>query len=472
MKSAFSIRLWILIASILVVAGAVICGLLLAWHRIEQVEAKLTASQIERFQFASGLYRELQNLNTSLLNYALLRDPQQWVRFQEASKSLDRWIDEHDPVLNPRSPLTTEQERAIIGELNRAYDDYLSSAQAVYTNGLPAMVSSTQLVELNAFDTEAKRMRDLIRRLSEAHRTAQAAFLANSTASLASLRGILVGGVVLLMGLVAAMGLAIYRDTIAPLRKKLVLSQTLVQKQEKLATLGTLAAGIAHEIRNPLTSLKARLYTLEKHLQPDPATRQDIDIISGEIGRLERIVNDVLRFARPSDPEFEVIEARRVVEELRGLMTPEFENRGVHLEVESDANLEIRADINHLKQAIINLLRNGAEAIEGPGTVTLRTKAAQVPIRGELADAVVFEVADSGKGIRPEVENRLFDPFFTTKETGTGLGLAIASRIVEKHGGVLQYQTQPGHGTTFGVVLPRKIAEVGGRANRGEDFAH
>ena len=95
-----------------------------------------------------------------------------------------------------------------------------------------------------------------------------------------------------------------------------------------------------------------------------------------------------------------------------------------------------------------------AEAIDGAGTVTLRARAARAAIGGRETDAVILEVSDTGKGIPPEVEKRLFDPFFSTKETGTGLGLSIAARIVERHGGTLQYQTRLGHGTTFGVVLP------------------
>jgi signal transduction histidine kinase len=122
--------------------------------------------------------------------------------------------------------------------------------------------------------------------------------------------------------------------------------------------------------------------------------------------------------------------------------------------------LLIRADSGHLKQVLINLVGNAAEAIDGQGTVTLRARAGRAALGGRETDAVILEVADTGKGIPPEVEKRLFDPFFSTKETGTGLGLPIAARIVERHGGVLQYQTRPGHGTTFGVVLPREINDI------------
>ncbi len=242
-------------------------------------------------------------------------------------------------------------------------------------------------------------------------------------------------------------------------------TERLLERREKLAVLGTLTAGMAHEIRNPLTSLKARLYTLEKQLQNLPAARKDTDIINAEISRLERIVQNALSFARPADPKLETIAADSLLREVHGLMSASLGSREVQLVVESGPELFVRADSGHLNQVLINLVRNAADAIDGAGTVTLRARAARVPLVGRETDAVILEVSDTGKGIPPEVEKRLFDPFFSTKETGTGLGLPIAARIVEKHGGMIQYQTRPGHGTTFGVVLPREINDTANRAN-------
>jgi signal transduction histidine kinase len=459
-KSPFGIRLWLLVAAVLFVGGSTIFGLSAAWRRVRQLEDKLSGSRIESFRLAAEVQRDLLNLNNSLLRYAMVRNPQQWAQFQQASSDLNRWVQERDPSRNPDSSLSTDAERQLFQELTRAYGDYLAAAGAVHSNAQPALVSSGQLAQLDAFDAQADRMRELARRLAEAHRAAEARFLASAKADLSNLRTFLTGSFVLLLTLMAAMGWVIYRDLIAPLRTKLVQSQTLLEKQEKLATLGTLAAGIAHEIRNPLTSLKARLYTLEKHLQAVPAARKDTDIIGAEISRLERIVKDVLRFARPSDPKLETVSAEAVIREVQGLMSPDLESRGVHLVVQSNPKLLLRADSAHLKQVIINLVRNAAEAIDGAGTITLRTRAGRARLgRGET-EAVILEVADSGRGIPPDVERRLFDPFFTTKESGSGLGLSIAARIVEKHGGVLQYRTQLGHGTTFGVVLPREMGDT------------
>ena len=470
MKSPFGIRLWILIAALFLVAGGMIYGLSSAWHHVQQLQTKFTSSQIERFQLASEVRRELQSLNNSMLHYVLVRDPEQWAQFEQASSDLDHWIDDRDPSLNAHSPLTTETEQQVFKELNRAYDDYRSSARAVHSNAQPALVSSGQLAQLDAFNAQTERMRELVRQLSDAHRTAAAGFFANANASLAHVQVILIASVVMLLALVAVMGWVIYHDLIAPLRTKLVHSQTLLERQEKLATLGTLAAGIAHEIRNPLTSLKARLYTLEKHLQTVPAARKDTNIISAEISRLERIVQDVLSFARPSDPQLEAIAADMLLREVQGLMSPNLESREVQLVVESGPELFLRADSGHLKQVLINLVRNAAEAIDGAGTVTLRARAARARLGGRETAAVILEVSDTGNGISPEAEKRLFDPFFSTKETGTGLGLPIAARIVEKHGGMLQYQTRPGHGTTFGVVMQREINEPARSANHSANI--
>jgi signal transduction histidine kinase len=470
MKSPFGLRLWFLIAALVLVAGGTIYGLSTAWRRVQQLETKLSGSQLESFRLAGEVQRSLLDLNNSMLRYAMTRDPRHWEKFDQASRDLDRWTDDYDPSLNPRSPLTTDSERQIFTELNRAYADYLRAARTVHANTQLPLANATQFAQLDVFDAQAMRVQDLAKKLAEAHRTAQAGFLADANTALSHLRAFLIASVVLLLALVAAMGWVIYRDLVAPLRTKLVHSQTLLEKQEKLATLGTLAAGIAHEIRNPLTSLKARLYTLEKHLKVVPAARKDTDIINAEISRLEHIVKDVLSFARPAEPKLETIVADTLLREVQGLMSPHLESCAVHLVLETNPELLIRADSGHFKQVLINLVRNAGEAIEGEGTVTLRTRATRAVLGGHETEVVIIEVSDTGKGIPPEVEKRLFDPFFSTKETGSGLGLPIAARIVQKHGGTLQYQTRTGHGTTFGVVLPREIEETARRANHGTNI--
>ncbi|MBL9126294.1 MAG: hypothetical protein JNL97_01545 [Verrucomicrobiales bacterium] len=240
-------------------------------------------------------------------------------------------------------------------------------------------------------------------------------------------------------------------------------AERLLERREKLATLGTLTAGIAHEIRNPLTSLKARLYTLEKHLDDAPLARRDTDIIASEIDRLERVVNEALSFARPAEPVFEAIEVVPLLRDVRDLISSGTPAITWRLEG-SERGIKVRADRGHMKQVLINLVRNAMEAVGESGTVTLRGVPCRVVSRGSEAECVRIEIADTGPGIPPEVERRLYDPFFSTKEHGTGLGLATAARIVEQHGGRLEHRTRVGEGTTFVVVLPRVTEPVSSEA--------
>jgi signal transduction histidine kinase len=184
------------------------------------------------------------------------------------------------------------------------------------------------------------------------------------------------------------------------------------------------------------------------------ADDEDAGVIGNEISRLERIVRDFLQFARPSEPSLVPVPVQRLFEEVRGLLSVPLKKAAIELKIEPAEPLQVRADLEQLKQVLINLVQNSADSIGQRGAITLRARNGSGPARKEANGWVALEVADTGKGIPLEVRKRLFDPFFTTKEGGTGLGLPIAARIVEKHGGELRYQTELRRGTTFSVLLP------------------
>ena len=271
---------------------------------------------------------------------------------------------------------------------------------------------------------------------------------------ISELHRILTWSSVVLLAMGAGLAVLTYRGIIAPLIEKLRRSQLIIERQEKLSSLGVLAAGIAHEIRNPLTSIKVRLFTQQQLLKPGSEEAEDNVFLAGEISRLEKIVNDFLAFARPSDPEFAVMKATQPLRELLPLLQPSLRNSNVQLREDFLSDPHIKADAAQLKQVLINLVKNAAEAMLDGGTVTLRTRTERRGLGPRAASVVLLEVADTGPGIPPEVAKRLFDPFFTTKASGTGLGLSIAARILEKHSGTLEYSTQLNRGTTFRIVLP------------------
>lgn len=281
-------------------------------------------------------------------------------------------------------------------------------------------------------------------------------FIAQSNRTLTRLQYFLF---VALLGVLASGATIIwlaYRRMIAPMRTTITESRATIERQEKLASLGVFAAGIAHEIRNPLTAIKVRVFSLKQNQKAGSPEHEDVQVIESEIDRLEGIVREFLQFARPAEPDLKDVPVATLFEQIRQLLEREFGNKGVRLEVDAASDQVVRCDANKLKQALLNLVQNGAESMNGPGKVALQSELSSRVLRGRIRPVMLIRVSDTGSGIPAEHHKRLFDPFFSTKEKGTGLGLPIAARIVEKHGGVIECQTTPGKGTTFTIILPRE----------------
>jgi two-component system sensor histidine kinase PilS (NtrC family) len=219
-----------------------------------------------------------------------------------------------------------------------------------------------------------------------------------------------------------------------------------VRRADRLAVVGGMAAGLAHEIRNPLASMCGSIEVLGASPGLDGQERRLMNVVRNEAERLEALVREFLSFARPLSPTFEPLDGARVVTETVDLFRQEVAERGIELVVRADAPVWVRADPGQLRQVLWNLLGNAADATERGGRVEIRM--------ARQAGEGVLEVTDTGQGIPDEDLQRIFDPFFTTKERGTGLGLAIVHRIVEAHSGHLSVRSQVGRGTTFRVVLP------------------
>jgi signal transduction histidine kinase len=411
-----------------------------SWREIRELRGGFTTTQLESFRIADQLQAGLLKLDSRLRKYADGRRPEDWRSFEDESRRMDAWIDQQ------KTALTTPEEKAILSEINAAYDDYLAAASEIAAGA----------ASFDKFKVEAaeERLITLGLKLANAHREALGRFVASMQQSLALLQAVIFTALLALVVLATWAAAVVYREMIAPLRVKLIESQALVERHEKLASLGVLAAGVAHEIRNPLTAIKARLYTQQKALAPGSRERADAEFIGKEIDRLEKIVSDFLRFARPVEPERVPLSPANLLHEVRQLMAPQLRESRIDLAVERAVETKLLGDPEQLKQVLINLVQNSAEAFRTGGTIKLRAVEGRIALGGRMREVVIIEVEDNGTGIPPEVQKRLFDPFFTTKQSGTGLGLSIAARIVEKHAGALRVQTAVNRGTTFGVVLP------------------
>lgn len=446
------------------VAGIVLMGLGIAFLTVElqwqwgKLRAGLKEVNTETFGIADQFRDLLRPLNDSLYDYGRSHRPLDVTAFNETSHKLDLWIEAQ------AANLKTEEERATMQQIDAAYHDYLQAAKELLIRLQAVGDASATIDQYTGLRKESQRLSGLSRSLAEAHQesSGQAVIKANEVST--QLRALVLVSLGLLFAFALALGLVVYRDMIMPLRAKLVESEGLRERQEKLASLGVLAAGIAHEIRNPLTAIKGVMFLQQKRFQPGTKEHADATIVDREILRLERIVSNVLLFAHPGDARLALTTADAPLREVQALLAPELAKANIQLVLADAPRLPIQADAAQLKQVLINLVRNAAEAIVQNGMVTLRARADRKRLGHKETGAVILEVEDNGRGIPAEVQKRLFDPFFTTKDTGTGLGLSIALRIVQGHGGRLEYQTAPGRGTTFRVVLPAAASHIGLRA--------
>jgi len=230
--------------------------------------------------------------------------------------------------------------------------------------------------------------------------------------------------------------------------KKIKEMQDSLIQSEKLASLGKMAAGIAHEINNPLTSILINSHLLLEKAE-DPYTKESLDLITDETSRCSNIVKGLLEFSRQSPPKKVPADINSLITNTSALLENQLKFQNIKVAKKLEKNLpHIKIDTSKIKQVIWNLMINGAEAMSDGGKLTLITRFS------DDKKSTVIEITDTGKGIPPENTNKLFDPFFTTKESGSGLGLAVSYGIIQQHQGHIKVKSKQSQGTTFTVVLP------------------
>jgi signal transduction histidine kinase len=235
----------------------------------------------------------------------------------------------------------------------------------------------------------------------------------------------------------------------ARLYERVVDVEEQLRQNEKLSALGLLAAEVAHEIRNPLTVMKLLYHSLDLKFDALDPRAKDARIIEAKIEHMNKIVEQILAFARTTEPQFAPVSLNSLVEELGLLVRHKLANQGVRMVHDLQADLPlVLGDATQLEQAFLNLILNAAEAMPEGGTLTIKTRALQ-------GSQVAVAFKDTGSGMSPEQQQRAFKTVLsTTKAKGTGIGLAIVGRVIETHHGQIRILSRPARGTTMRITLP------------------
>jgi signal transduction histidine kinase len=229
-----------------------------------------------------------------------------------------------------------------------------------------------------------------------------------------------------------------------------------MERADRLASVGEMAAGIAHEIKNPLTGIAAAITIIKEDFDPDDSRGEIVNEVLEQIKRLDKTVNDLLFFGKPALPEPTYVNINSIVEKTLSFASQHKSGRNIVNKLELEATLSpVYVDPKQIQQVFLNLILNALQAMQNDGVLTVRTAL----VEKEGVKWARVSIADTGPGIPAQILSKIFTPFFTTKAQGTGLGLAICHKLVTQHGGELSVVSEDGLGTIFTVDLP--ITELG-----------
>jgi signal transduction histidine kinase len=481
-------RVYALLGGLLLVTAA---GGLIMWlyvGRMEQLLTVIVRDDMAAFESAQALENALISQRGFVTYFFLDGDPR-WLRQLEESRRLYR--DRYQYAL---SMAVTPRKREAMARIAAEYDRYIAAKDevvALYVAGKRTEGAALhQKVRNHFFDVLdlCEAYKQLNKELMMAAKAAGRAEAKNMriAAALAVLLGLTMGG--LLAAILARNVLGpvrrLARETEAPAeipalgtrtgddisalsqrvrglienvdqtRSELARSRETLLQAEKMAMVGKLAAGMAHGIRNPFTSIQMRLFSLSRGLKLTPTQREDFEVIHREIRQVDTILGNFLEFSRPPRLRMQQISPSAVVD--MALQLLEHRLRSYHVEVRLNRQRPlpaVSADPEQLKEVLVNLVINACEAMgrDRSGIVTVTERDEIVPGMGRVAAILV---GDNGPGIPAELTGKVFQPFFTTRETGTGLGLSIAHRIIHEHGGRLTVSSEEGEGAVFRIVLP------------------
>jgi two-component system sensor histidine kinase HydH len=401
-----------------------------AWqiNRLQENMTHVLQRNVASLEAAQQLEIELRRLRFYSFIYLVDPAPQRLAPIENSESNFEKALE------LARVAVAGEQDRARIRDIEAGYHRYRDEMARLRESahaGQPA-VDVQQFVEAHPLRDAVKPCEDLVRASRDAMgQTSEDNACLSERLSLALLLlglGGPAGG--LLSGYGIARGLS-----------------RAFSRSEQLAAVGQLAAGVAHEVRNPLTSIKMLVEAALRAPDTQALSRDDLEVIHGEIKRLESTAQGFLDFARPPRPERTVSDLRAIITQSVELVRARARQQGVTLEVKlPDSALTAEVDHGQIRTVLVNLYLNALDAMPRGGRLEAAAE--------QVAEYAVVRVADTGSGVAAAVAARLFTPFVSTKATGTGLGLTISRRIIEEHGGDITAGNRPEGGAVFTVTLP------------------
>jgi len=483
-----SLRARIFLLLVALIVTALVGGLVTIWHTgaTDALLTSLIDKNMASFQAAEGLEIALLK-QKGYLTYFFLDGNQEWLdQLQQDNQSFMEWLNK------AHNSATTPVMNNILDKIDAKYRDYVKGRDEVitlYKTGrreegakLHREIRHQFLEIYDLCDNYKLINQGIISQIKKDSRT-QANFI--KTLALVVMPSVILLGLLLayilvkqLLGPVRQLSMETgvsarlpgERDEVQALSRrvhdlivnvdqaqsKLERSQEHLLQSEKMAMVGKLAAGVAHSIRNPLTSVKMRLFSLGRTLDFTPTQHEDFEVISEEIRHIDTIVANFLEYSRPPKLTMQKISPSDVVDMALQLLRHRLESYNVEVKLKRPRPLpEVWADPDQLKEVLVNLLTNACEAMGSGGSIIIQEGETFLQSIGQV---VTIQVSDNGPGIPESIQDKVFQPFFSTKEEGTGLGLSIAVRILGEHGGWLDLESREGQGTTFTLNLPyRKI---------------
>jgi signal transduction histidine kinase len=483
-----SLRVRILLLLAALILTALVGGLVTIWHTgaTDNLLTSLIDKNMASFQAAEGLEIALLKQKGYLTYFFLDGNPEWLIQLQQDNQNFLEWLNK------AHNSATTPVMTHILEKIDAKYRKYISEREQVinlYKTGrreegakLHWEVRHQFLEIYDLCDNYKLINQGIISQIKKDSRT-QANFI--KTLALVVMPSVLLLGLLLAYILVKQLlgpirqlsletgvgaGLSGGGDEVQALSRrvhdlivnvdqaqtKLERSQEHLLQSEKMAMVGKLAAGVAHSIRNPLTSVKMRLFSLGRTLDFTPTQHEDFEVISEEIRHIDTIVANFLEYSRPPKLVMQKISPSDVVDMALQLLRHRLESYNVEVTVKRSRPLpEVWVDPDQLKEVLVNLLTNACEAMGSRGSIIIQERETFHPSIGQV---VTIQVSDNGPGIPESIQDKILQPFYSTKEEGTGLGLSIAMRILSEHGGWLDLESREGQGTTFTINLPyRKI---------------